>query len=640
MAQNNLVLAVKAGLNYLASADLLTSFSSPTTTTWQPLYNYQTSFVPALMLNSLSGVAGSEALQQPLARYLLKQRSPNWSFNYWALHSPQTQSFPYPDDLDDTFCALIGLYNHCPNLVDQAALAKVVGLLVATEKAVGGPYQTWLSSSPGWQDVDLAVNANIAYFISLVSNRLPNLDKYMETAINSGQYSSKYYPSPYPIYYYLARICPSASQLKLSRAIQQQLKNQPPSCIEACLALSALSQLPSDSQPTGKLLQQVLGSQQIDGSWPAAAFCLDPNRNSQTFYHGSAPLSTALALEAMAKHRLKLAKANTSAGKKEPRASASGLIHQNIVAAAQRRLNNLQPELKAEAQTLLANMLQADPKHQITLLPYWFARSLKKTPPLDNNFYQQLGLANLFGWMAYTTYDNFLDEEGVPLQLCAANLALRSSLLTFRQVLPDNTDFQTYISRVFDTIDVANTWELTHCRSTNKLPKYGQRRKLAERSLGHSLSLTAILAASGYKRQNLHVQAILKSFRHYLIARQLDDDTHDWQIDASKGHISYVVTKILKEIGPSDVPLKTRLPQMQRQFWYSSLPELCRVMQTEVELGRQAIINNPLLRPNSLLFNLLDRVGKSVEQTTTKQQQATVFLQSYRKTPAKLLKTS
>src|SRR4051812_37498098 len=72
---------------------------------------HRTNFVPALILGCLSGIdsANSKTVRDGLAQFLLRQRSANWTFNYWSRGAVERTTHPYPDDLDDTFCALSSL---------------------------------------------------------------------------------------------------------------------------------------------------------------------------------------------------------------------------------------------------------------------------------------------------------------------------------------------------------------------------------------------------------------------------------------------------------------------------------------------------------------------------------------------------
>lgn len=599
------------------------SQSSPTQTPWRPQYHYQTTFVPSLILQAISSQPDLrlQSTKQRLYRHILKQQSAHWSFNYWARQTNTTKTFPYPDDLDDTFCALIALFSQRPNYIKQTALADVVKLLVATESQVGGPYRTWLTpqKEPVWQDVDLAVNANIAYFLSLIGSHLPNLDQYFRRHIKQADFASPYYPSAYPIWYYLARVCPPDSRTRLTQIIA---KAQPDNSLELALTINALRQLDPQHQSLSKYRQQLIDQQEAGGGWPAAAFCLDPSRDNKQYFHGSRSLTTAFALEALWQT------ANS------PKSATKATLHQDIAQMAKGEIAALPPHLRAQTSVLLERLITADPKHHISLLPYLFGQAY---PTLPADFYRQLGLANLYGWMAYTVFDDFLDQEGQPAFLPAATFALRSSLQHFQAVLP-NTAFQKLVTKTFNLIDNANSWEVTHCRWAvqanqlipGRLPRYGQYQKLAERSLGHGLGPVAILVANGYPLSSPEVRNLQAAFRHYLIARQLDDDAHDWQADVSQGHLSPVVSQLLGDLDyQQPEPLSKLTNRMKQQFWHHSLPSLCDHIEQHVEAGKK-------LCADPLLQQLLSGIGASVQRTRQQQAQAASFLKNYR--PKKIIK--
>ncbi len=645
--------ATVCGLKYIRAQQQANggfiSQSSPRQTPWQPAYHYRTVFVPALMLASLAGQTSRAALEirQKLAGFLLTQKGPHWSFNYWAKRTPERRTMPYPDDLDDTFCALIGLHLHDPSLVGESALAQVVKLLVATETAVGGPYRTWLVAPKAdpkdvWQDIDLAVNANIAYFIASVGSRLPQLDALFQTAIRQQQYRSPYYPSAYPIWYYLAR----ASSVQMRPALRQTIKqawrqNKQPTPLETALVLTSLCRLGAPAGQPQRLAKQLLAAQLPDGSWPAAAFCIDPARQQRHHYHGSSALTTAFALEALERYRQSnqaeaTAPARKPAAKADPRA---GRLQQRILTQASRQADQLQPDLRRQLNTFLQRVVKGDTKHEITLLPYLFTRSLARPAKLPDSLFINFGLANLYGWVAYTIYDDFLDDEGDPRLLSAANVALRNSVLSFQRALPGKTAFQKLVEQTFNTIDNANTWEVTHCRfavdgqsiKIGALPRYGGRQKLAERSLGHGLTPLGILVARGASLNSPGVQAIEQAFRHYLIARQLNDDAHDWKEDVQKGHITYVVVCILQEMGLSgQQSFADLLPTMERQFWHHTLPRVCRDIQRHIARARRLLAKNSYLYPVNALTVLLDGIEASTQEAIDSQRQTVQFLQSYR----------
>lgn len=617
-----------------------TSESSPTRAPWQPTYTYNTTFVPSLILASLADVPETDTIRKKLAAFLLEQRSPQWSFNYWSRQSPEATSHPYPDDLDDTFCALIGLYLHDPTLITPAALASVVKLLVATESSVGGPYRTWLVPPEGnadWQDTDLAVNANVAYFISLISNPLPNLQTMFASAIAGQDFQSPYYPSAYPIWYYLARSVSSQHRDSLADIVgKEATKNTKRTPLETALLATSLLRLRPQHPSISKLMASLQKTQLADGSWPADAFCIDPSRHKKQHFNGSVSLTTAFALEALGIYQA----THSVVSVNPPTHDTVEQLQQTIITAARQQIQSLPQHVRQPFKHMLRALVNGDSSHEITLLPYYFAQSLNNAGSVlaNEQFLVQLGLANLYGWVAYTIYDDFLDDEGQPLRLSAANAAMRRSLVSFQKALPQ-PDFYNYVLQTFDCIDNANTWEVAHCRfpvsqdaiTMQTLPAYGRRQKLAERSLGHALTPLAVLVQSGHSLQSPAIQTFEKAFRHYLIARQLNDDAHDWKEDLLRGHITYVVATLLKEAGvvPGDHRFVELLPQLERQFWHHTLLSICKTMEQHVKQGQKLISKSSVMKPGNILERLFTGLEASISETRTKQAESLDFLQQY-----------
>lgn len=101
-------------------------------------------FVSPLILSALNSVLAEELdpVRNGLCSFLMSQRSSCWSFNYWERGSKDADQAPYPDDLDDTFCALAAISGHDPKAIAGGDLAMIVSLLTAVEDREGGPYRT------------------------------------------------------------------------------------------------------------------------------------------------------------------------------------------------------------------------------------------------------------------------------------------------------------------------------------------------------------------------------------------------------------------------------------------------------------------------------------------------------------------
>jgi hypothetical protein len=641
--------AIDRAVTYLAQAQHpdggFDSFSSPSASRFEKTFTYQTTFVPSLILgalNSLETQAGRR-LKRRLAGFIKAQANPNWSFNYWAKSSSERSRRPYPDDLDDTCCALVGLLQYDASAVGPEVLAAFVKLLLATETRTGGPYKTWLvpRDSPAiWQDTDLAVNANIAYLLSFVSQPLPNVTDYIEKAIREEQLISPYYVSTYPLIYYLSRAYDgplSRKLLAIARQLQAQDSNPTP--LKNALLLTSLLRL--GDTDTASLASSLLAAQQSDGAWAAEAFCLDPARDAITYYNGCESLTTALAVEALELYQHVSGRVKKTAASDQKTALAYISQRPQVLADARRSCKNLESDLRSSAVGFLEKLGRSSIGTEIIDLPQAFNQSLKK--PLGETYQpllKQLSLANLYGWAAYTIFDDFLDEEGQPDLLPVATLSLRYSVAEFAGALPEDSGFQELVKRIFDTIDSANAWELEHCRGhirgqqlvIGSPPDYGDLSKLAERSLGHSLTPLAILRASGFDINGRLFRGVQQALKHYLIARQLNDDIHDWQTDLQNGQITYVVAEVLAGTGTGlgSYSWPALLPLAQGEFWHNTLPQICQTIRQQTALSRRSLKNLPEIKLQNVIKDLLDKIDSSVEETLAAQDQAAVFLKHYK----------
>ena len=305
---------------------------------------------------------------------------------------------------------------------------------------------------------------------------------------------------------------------------------------------------------------------------------------------------------------------------------------------ARQDCQQLAVELRTTTLDYLARLARSSNGAEIVGLARHFNQALRQRP-VSEVLLARLGLANLYGWAAYTIYDDFLDEEGQPALLPTATVVLRYALQAFQKALPDNPTFQALVQRTFDTIDSANAWEQAHCRFQRQgprlvvgpLPDYGDLQVLADRSLGHCLAPLAVLCADGMAAGSAAMRHVETAMRHYLIARQLNDDAHDWQADLEKGHVSYVAARILAEadIRPGTHLWSQLLPVARRQFWHGTLPGICQTIREQTALSRHNIAKLPTMRHQNVITGFLDAIEASVDETLAAQDQARRFLRQY-----------
>jgi hypothetical protein len=199
-------------------------------------------------------------------------------------------------------------------------------LLWQNESAPGGPYYTWIgindrSDDPRACQVDALVNANILFCCGLLKISLPRTVYYLQQVIRADAYQSEstYALSPHFLIYAISRAYTDGHVTALGGAMpalqnyilsRLHLPDAEPSAFNlACLAVSLLN-LGTPPTLVRPYLTTLLAAQQPDGSWPAwAAYAGDPPN-----YDGSPVLTTALALEGLAKYMAGLLPLSTVPG--------------------------------------------------------------------------------------------------------------------------------------------------------------------------------------------------------------------------------------------------------------------------------------------------------------------------------------
>lgn len=581
---------IQDGLRFLAnnqtSSGSFTGLSSSRPTFYNATAT-DTVFFTALILDCLQRIPQANSLRINASKYLMKHKGPGWTWNYWERGSTAR---PYPDDWDDTACAIAGLVGHNSELLsasDQALLAKS---LIACETQPGGPYATWLM--PGeqeiWRDIDPAVNANIGYMLTKLGVRSPSLEQYISDCLSQEHLKSPYYVGRVPVLYFMARWYKGPQQVKLSEFVLGGLSNkQTP--LERAMLISAACNLGCADQIEKTQIQKLLRMQR-DGAWPANSLYYEPPHNGEQHYAGSAELTTAFALEALT---LWQKAQSTQTLLAEQPTSLKGL-HQQLL------LRNENPEVIS-----IANI--------ICNAGAW---------RLPNSKLRLLNRASRNGWLAYDLYDDFIDREGDSLHLPIANFALRQSLRYFKQAI-DQADFHDLVDRVFQEVDAANLWEVQHTRDPQRLPSYGHFSKLAQRSWGHILAPTAVLVLAGFTVDSPEVQRLHNFFRHYLIAKQFCDDAHDWLEDLQANRITPVVGILLASCSEQDDASR------QRHFWNYTINEVNQIIRDQLNKAQTVLDSCDFLVHKRDMQQWLDQLESVCLQAEAGREAALQFITTF-----------
>ena len=293
--------------------------------------------------------------------------------------------------------------------------------------------------------------------------------------------------------------------------------------------------------------------------------------------------------------------------------------------------------LQQSAIKLWESIVAADTHFEIALLSSYFTSSLRVTP----NFHADTKLdeANIYAWMAYTKYDDFIDDEGDPFMLPLANIFHRKSLMLLT-AQAQSASMKDSIRKQFDGMDAANYWELSECRfkingtsiAIDRLARYGNRHVLAKRAGVHGLGPLVILT-NELNHSRTSIRHFQKFTQEYLIARQLNDDLHDWKDDLRHGHSSYVVTFLLRKtrIKPGLYSLDQLIDTLQIYFWKAGLEILHNTVLTHAKHALDAADKSQLFKKNSLFIAMtVQPIIDSVIAAQNTLNHKKTFLEPYR----------
>jgi hypothetical protein len=637
MPHSNISRAITTGISYIAAQQLssgnFTNYSSSSLLSFHTKKTHSTTFIPSLILLALNTINQEQSHLTPiktkLSHYLLTQKSDHWTWNYWDRESPEYTKRPYPDDLDDTSLALFALYQHNPSSIDGQALAHITQVLTELEIKEGGPYRTWLvgkETAEKWRDVDVVVNSNIAAFLSLYEVELPQVISFIEKAVRSEKLTSPYYPTPHPFLYSISRWYRGKLTSKLINTLTGLItSNQHP--LYTALILSSLVRLDyTDRKKIGSLLTALLDSQLPDGSWPAAGICYDPSVAGKPHFAGSPALTTALALEA-----LSLASKVIDAA-----SSTTPTLHTTIWESVEKDLVALPSALSELATAYVEKLKQTDKHQHIALFPTHFAHSISNDVSLE--LLQALGEATIWGWLAYTTLDDVIDEMAPSSLLPLSYTALSKFHSIYYHQFPPSSQFLDLYNHLLHTMDAALARELLFGRTTiahntlvlpNSLPDYSDITVCAEKSIGHAIGPLAVLFNRGYDRYSQPVQLWLQFMHHYLTAKQLHDDAHDWEDDLKLGHLTPVVTLVIKNASSSLTLDEKTFTKLRLHFWHHAIDEVSALITDQLTRARQAIIQNPIITKPQLWFSLLENIDESTKKALIERDHAVQFIEQY-----------
>lgn len=239
-------------------------------------------------------------------------------------------------------------------------------------------------------------------------------------------------------------------------------------------------------------------------------------------------------------------------------------------------------QLSRQLSKSVKRILEAKMSSEIVMISSYISELLGIK--IQHKVKMDLAMANVYVWIAYSIYDDFYDDEGTIEELPLANYCARKAYGLFMAACPSKRSKET-VADAFLRMDTANLRELNECRahvsSTSieyaLLPGYRRNTMLADRAYAHILGP---LIVSGYQSSST-VEArksLRESLESFLIARQLNDDIHDWQEDLANGHLSPVVCSLLRANGrrSGTFDIEALNTELEAYWWEKGLEKSCR----------------------------------------------------------------
>ncbi len=606
---------------------------------------HNTTFYTACILQSISHLEPQtilKSIQQKATDFLIKQQRVNGSYNYWDRYSDDYQKLHYPDDLDDTALSLAGLFLTEPSLIDGKILSSFTNTLISLESTEGGPYFTWITdpSSPlAWKDIDLCVNTNIAYFLSLQGVSLPSITSLIEKSIETHTYISPYYDGVIPVYYFISKISPLP---KKNILIQDINKTQIQHLLDQALVLSSLIRLHAPLKLIEQHLEDLLLMCQEQNIHQTFAFVREKIQSPNTIYFSGCPAFTlASILEALSLYKKHFRDIKIN------QITPADTVYTTILYNIRNRFFGLDPTFAKIANKFLDIIVERDKYKTIGLIGYIsaqsFSQNLQKQIPTD--LFVSLGVANFFGWMAYTIYDDFFDNESKIEYLSFANLCLREVTKIYENIVTKTTGFCEFFHSVMDKLDSENLTEVTKRRAkkdnqTLILPSVISSinfEKTDHKSLGHALGPLCLLFFLGYRANTPEVLFLTSFFQSYIALKQLCDDLHDWQEDLSNGNITPIISLLLQDYTVKKkqkiqiIHLDTDVAELQELFWFETLPKALAQGKTFAKKARKSLKATSIIEFPHILEKILIPLETSLEEVQRERIRMIEFLQSYQK---------
>ena len=311
-----------------------------------------------------------------------------------------------------------------------------------------------------------------------------------------------------------------------------------------------------------------------------------------------------------------------------------------IFRLAKSELSSLDKNLARELIKTLRITAKNNHDKQMLLMPFYFHKSLGLKPNKKRSeLITKLGLINAYFWTAFIIYDDFWDEDekARPSLLPLANLMSRKLINFYSSFFHSYEGYDKYLKNILNEADSANYFETKNCRFLKpiknlpldlkkiELVDYGNYEIKFFPAATHLLGPLTTMTELGFKINDKEIKNLENFFRHYLIARQLNDDLHDFKEDLKRGHLSPAINETLREAKAKNFNLINE-EDLGKIFWLRTLKTLAMKIIKEIDIAEKELKKIKVIKNPELLLKFCRLSKNSALKALKEREESLAFI--------------
>jgi hypothetical protein len=116
-------------------------------------------------------------------------------------------------------------------------------------------------------------------------------------------------------------------------------------------------------------------------------------------------------------------------------------------------------------------------------------------------------------------------------------------------------------------------------------------------------------------------------FKHYLIARQLNDDAHDWEDDLKRGQVNAVAAALLLQVPQNQ---HTNQEVLRTIFWQKTMVYVSKDIYSHIKKARQSIAKVSIISKTDFFEHMLRAEENSAKRAIDERKETIAFIKTYK----------